>query len=328
MKTLCLLLMLVMCSPVWADEVSDLIHKLDDSNFLEREKAADRLEGLGQKAIPGLTRAAAEGSLETAVRSIEILKKLMASEDKQTAGEAKSALEKLAQSEQAATARRAKNALDPPKPEPVPEAPPNRIRIPFGRVPAPVARANNIRQVRTQVVNGVKTIEAEENGRKVKIEEDPNKGIRVEITETNNGRQVTKGFEAKTEEDLKKNHPQAHAEYEKYAKGNAVPIRIGGPMAIPPFAVPVPRRADDMRLELGGRLLQSMTRNIESMTRNHIIEGASNESRESLKKQVTEMKNRLEALEKKLETAIDEENKRNAEPAKEKPQQNAQPDAD
>ena len=328
MKPLSLLLMLVMCGPAWADEVSDLIRQLDAENFLEREKAAGRLESLGKKAVPGLEKSATEGALETAVRSIEILKKLMESEDNETAREAKSTLERLAESEHAATARRAKNALDPPKPEPMLPARANPIRIPFGRpLPAPVARANNVRKVQTRFNNGVKTVEVEDGDRKVKIEDDPNKGIRVEITEKKNGREVTKGFEAKTEDDLKKNHPEAHAEYEKYGNGFGLEVRAGGAVPINP-AVPARQRFNGMRLQSAGRVLQTLARHMESVIDDNAIKGASNESRETFKKEVSEMKNRLAELEKKLQLAIEEETKpKPAEAAKAQVPENAQPDS-
>ena len=318
MRFLALLLALVMSGPAIADEAADLVKQLDAETFREREEAAQKLEALGKNAIPTLASAANEGTLETGIRSIDILKKLSEAEDKETAAEAKAALEKLTESENAATARRAKNALA-PKPQPVVPAFPNRIRVvPFP--PAQIIGGNAARRINMKNVNGVKTVEVDEGNRKININEDPNKGITVEITETNNGKETTEKFEAKNEDDLKKNHPKAHAEYEKYGKGNAAAIQINQRAipfrnAVP--AIPAFRRANDVRLDAVGRLLQTLGKHVETMADDNAIKDASNDSRESFKKEVVEMKNRLAELERKLQSAIDEENKK--QPQKEQP---------
>lgn len=326
MKPLALVLTLVMCGPAWADDVSDLIKKLDAETFREREEAAGKLEALGKQAIPALAEAAGAGNLETGIRSIDILKKLAEGNDKETAAEARSALEKLAKSENAATARRAKNALDPPRPEPVPAVPNG---VPFGRVLIPRALpariAGNFRRVSTRTVNGVKTIEAEWGDRKVKIEEDPNKGIRVEITKKENGKDVTEKFEAKNEEDLKKNHPKAHAEYEKY-KGNGIRVQVPAAVMPLPVRAAAHQRANGMQLQMAGRILEALGRHLDTMTKDETIKEASKESREALKKEVAEMRNRLVELEKKLEAAGDEEAKQEPVPAEEQKPEDAQPE--
>ena len=113
MKPLALFALLMMCSPLAADEVSDLIKQLDAPNFQDREQAAEKLEAQGKKAVAALAEAAETGTLETAVRSIQILQNLMESKDKAAADEAKSALVKLGESKNTATARRAKSASGP-----------------------------------------------------------------------------------------------------------------------------------------------------------------------------------------------------------------------
>jgi hypothetical protein len=320
------MLTLVMCGPAMADEAADLVKKLDAETFREREDAAERLQSLGKEAIPALIEGVNAGNLETAIRAIDILKNLMEAEDKDTSGQAKSALEKLAESDNAAMAKRAKNALA-PKPEPVVPGIQNRIQI-GGFAPLPVIAGNGVRRISTKIVNGVKTVEADEGDRKITINEDPNKGIAVEITETKNGKETTEKFEAKTEEDLKKNHPKAHAEYAKYVKGNGAGIQINvngvrfgrGLPGVP--AVPIIGRANNARLEAAGRLLQSIGQHVETVANDNAIKDASNDSRETFKKEVVEMKNRLAELEKKLQAAIDEENKKQEaqdKPADEKP---------
>lgn len=328
MKYFATTLAFAMCAPVMADDTTDLIKQLDADTFREREEAAQKLTALGKEAVPALAKAAEDGTLETGIRSLDILKKLMEGDDKETRDQAKAALEKLAESENAATSRRAKNALA-PKPELVPPGFPNRIPI-GGFGPGQIIIGNGARRINMKTVNGVKTIEVDEGGRKININEDPNQGIKVEIIETVNGKEVTEKFEAKTEEDLKKNHPKAHAEYEKYAKGNVMGlqinaggIRLGG--AVP--GIPGFPQINNSRLDSTARLLQSIGRHVDSMGVDRAINGASNDSRESLKKEVVEMKNRMAELEKKLQAAIDDENKKQEEqqkPADAKPE-NAQP---
>jgi hypothetical protein len=146
-------------------------------------------------------------------------------------------LEKLAQSPDASLAGRAKKILttpvEPAQGTPVPVAPGIRI------VPA-VPAAGAIRlQVRGAVIagggksiqvkdeNGVRDIESQEKDKKVKIHDDPDKGIQIEVTETKDGKEETKKYEAKNAEELKKNHPEAHKIYEELGKGGPK-IEIGG----------------------------------------------------------------------------------------------------
>jgi hypothetical protein len=89
-------------------------------------------------------------------------------------------------------------------------------------------------------VNGVKEIQVEESGKKVKINDDPAKGIKLEVTETKDGKETTQKYEAKDAAELKTKHPEAHKLYEEYTKQPAG-IQIRGfavPGAIPPGAIP------------------------------------------------------------------------------------------
>ena len=315
MKHLALVFALFVGGPLMADEAADLVKQLDSEAFAEREAAAGKLQELGKKAIPALSEAAESGALETTVRSIGILKNLSESKDEETAKEAKSALEKLAKSENAGTARRAKNALT-PKPEPVPNN-----RLPGGiRIAGNVVIGNNAMRIRVSNNNGVKTTEVTENQREIKILDDPNKGITVEITEQQNGKKATEKFEAKNADELKKKHPKAHEVYEKYAQGNLGRIRIGAAALPIPMAAPArgfQRRANGNRLEMAGRILKSYLRHLETLANDQTIQDADNPARESLKNDIAEMKKQLTELEKKLQTAIDKDAKEKK--AEEKP---------
>lgn len=246
---------------VWAQEaptpgapadVKELIQQLDADKFTDRQAASQRLSDAGKAAIPALVEAAASPSREASSRSIDILKKHSQSQDEATKKAAREALEKLAKSDDSRVAAAAAQAL---KPKDDPNVPAvgglvPGIQIGGGQVQIQVqaiAGGNVNRRVGIQNVNGVKTTTVEENGRKVKIVEDPQNGIKMEVTEKVDGKEETKKYEAKDADDLKKNHPEAHKIYEQSTKQQNVQIQIGGgaipalPLApgIAPRAIPV-----------------------------------------------------------------------------------------
>ena len=65
-------------------------------------------------------------------------------------------------------------------------------------------------------INGVKEISASEDGKTVKIKDDPAQGIKIELTEKQNGKEVTKKYDAKNVEELKKKQPAGYELYKKY----------------------------------------------------------------------------------------------------------------
>jgi hypothetical protein len=97
------------------------------------------------------------------------------------------------------------------------------------------------KRISIKTANGVKEIEAEENGQKTKIHEDAD-GIKLEITKQKDGKETTEKFEAKNAEELKKNNPEAHKIYEQYSQQNQVQLRIGpnGLPILPGQAIPLP----------------------------------------------------------------------------------------
>ena len=308
MKPLALFVSLMMCSPLAAvaDEVSDLIQQLDAPNFQDREQAAQKLQAQGKPVIPALSEAAETGNLETAVRSIQILQNLMESKDKPAAVDAKAALEKLADSNNASTARRAKSALA-PKPRPAPAPIRNRAAVPPFGLPAGV-RANGIRRIHVRTVNGVKTLEAQNGDKSVKIEVDAQGAIQIESTEKKNGKDVTEKFAAKNVDELKKNNPKGHEVYQQYERYlNRVGARFGGAGGggfggRGGFGGPAdPLATAERNLRTLNVLLQRM----ETSADDNAIKDATNESRESLKKEIVEMKKRLTEIENRLQKAID-----------------------
>jgi hypothetical protein len=125
-------------------------------------------------------------------------------------------LKKLAKSKRRSVAQRAADALK--------QADENNGAVLIGN-----AAANGV-QVQVQVVAGPggnvvqvvqqnqnRDIVVEENGKKVHIEEATGKGIKVSITETVDGKEQTKVWQAKDLAELKQKHPEAAKLYQKHA---------------------------------------------------------------------------------------------------------------
>jgi hypothetical protein len=254
-------------------EISRWIEQLDADQFAQRSEANKRLEEAGKQACPQLADTAIGGSREARLRAIEILRKHIEDGDEDTQAAAKQALERIAQSDQPASAQRAKEILNPK-----PAAP---AGIPgFGIVPGQIQIQINAiggRQARrVQINNGVKQIEVDDNGTKVKITDDPNKGIRVETTEKKEGKEQTKQYSAKNADELKKKHPEAYRLYEKYGKQQAIQFRAiqlqpGAARPIPILpqrgaaARPALKTGASTMLKSAERLVQSSIKQLERL---------------------------------------------------------------
>jgi polyhydroxyalkanoate synthesis regulator phasin len=73
-------------------------------------------------------------------------------------------------------------------------------------------------QLQIRNVNGVQDIEFTGNGRKITIHDDPQQGIKIEITDSQDGKPVTRTFQAKNAEELQKKSPEAHKLYKKHSQ--------------------------------------------------------------------------------------------------------------
>lgn len=233
-----------------AIDIGQLIKDLDHDKFSVRDQATNKLADTGETAIDAVAEAALSDSREVATRSIDILKRLMQSQHTITKDKAKQALEKLAQATtNEATARRAAQALKPDPPIPVGRPVPaiNRIQI-GGNLQLPnnvqIAVNGNNRVIKIQNVNGRRTIEVTENGRKVEIVDDPQQGIDMSITEKVDGNDKTEKYAAKDADELKKKHPEAAKIYEQYKAGG---IPGGGIIAVQVQANGVPGQAPQIR---------------------------------------------------------------------------------
>ena len=76
----------------------------------------------------------------------------------------------------------------------------------------------NTHEIKIHNVNGVKNIYVTENQRKITIIDDPNRGIKIEITDTQDGKPVTRTYQEKNINELQKKSPEAYKIYKKYSQ--------------------------------------------------------------------------------------------------------------
>ena len=140
-----------------------------------------------------MEKAAANGNLEVSSRATTVLGKLLKSSDEATEKAASEALQRLADGDSPAAARKAKSILD--KKNGVKNNGPNvagggiimpgngfggQIIINGGQLN--IGGGAAMRTMSVKNVNGVKEINASEDGKTVKIQDDPAQGIKIELT--------------------------------------------------------------------------------------------------------------------------------------------------
>jgi hypothetical protein len=282
-------------------QVAQWIKDLDSDEFTVRQQASSRLIAAGKQAVGQVAKAAEGDSAEVRTRCFDVLIKLQQSSDAETKAEAKKALTDLTKSKNTDAARQAERLVNPSKPASG-ETPRDPL-IPGAGAPRVEIRgfgvAGGMRASVKTAADGSKTIEVEEGGKKTKIEETAKGEIKLEITETVDGKEKSSKFEAKTAEELKKNHPEAHKLYEKYAKmGPGAAIRFGaiGP-AIAPVARPIrigaiPQKALD-QMEEAKRQLDDATDKLRKLAEESRI----------TPEQVKKLAEQVEAAKKQLEEA-------------------------
>ncbi len=256
-------------TPATPELIKQWIGELDSDQYATRDEATKKLTEAGPPAIEPLAESLGSESREVSMRAMEILKKFLQSQFTETKEKARAALEKLAKSENETVARRAAAVLKPDPQPPTQQQPRMRGGIggfPGGRIQfgggiqiggggiqiGPGGKIQVLQAARTiqlQNANGKKTIDAEEDGKKVHIDEEPGGGISMSVTETVDGKEFTSKYAAKDSDDLKKNHPDAEKLYRKYNDDNGlgrIQIQIQAP-ALPggggavPFPVPLPQ---------------------------------------------------------------------------------------
>lgn len=226
------------------DDIPTLIKELDADGYAQRQAASLKLNALGEKAIPALIETAKGESREASQRAVEVLKNHLDSKDEGLQKSARKALEDLSTGDNSRAARLAKDALRPNAPNvaanpAVPLIVPGRVVVGGIRIAPGAAAAGNVRRMSVQNANGVKTITVEEANRKLKIVDSGAGGIKMEITETKDGKETTRKVEAKDADDLKKKDPDAHKIYEEFGKqANGIQIQIGAIPGAPGAPVP------------------------------------------------------------------------------------------
>ncbi|HOD82948.1 MAG: hypothetical protein BWX88_01885 [Planctomycetes bacterium ADurb.Bin126] len=282
-------------------EIAQLIEELDHTEFARREEASRRLEATGKACISALESAAASRKPEPSARAMELLKTFADREDEPTRTAAMKALEKLAEGNSPA-AEDAKKFLDARRPRP--QQAPFGIRLAQGGL---VARRMSVKNV-----NGVKEIEADEDGRTVKILDDPNKGICVEVTQKKDGKDETKKYEAKTAAELEKKHPEAHKLYKQYSGGAGGAIQViaaaGGVVNLEAAAA---AKARTVRLRL-----QLLLKQLEAIGKDNQLQALDEDAARDLLKEMAKVRGELEGLEKKLQADAAKRAKEKAEKAK------------
>jgi len=198
------------------EKLQQWVQDLVNPKFAVRQAASQKLVQSGTAGMEAVTGATQTDDLELATRCLSVLKEGLNSKSKEVQQVARTALQTLAKSENNSVAQRARTAL---------EAPP-KLGVPAGRFPGGIQ--GNFQQIAVQINNGARQIKVTENGKEIVIKDNNGKDITVTTTETVNGQKVAKSVTAKDEDDLKKNHAEAHALFEKYSKGNnGIQIKFG-----------------------------------------------------------------------------------------------------
>ncbi len=187
--------------------ISEFIAKLGDENFKTREAASDELHKIGHAALPALKDAAKSPDPEVQARAQALIKEIE----------------------------------NPPKPKvadtQVDFGPIGNMRNANGQFRIVVngqalnVNGGNVRMSKTvTVVNNRKEIEVTENQQKIHIVQDAD-GIKMSVTDTTDGKETTKTYEAKNAAELKEKQPEAFKIYEQTTKDDqGARIRVARPL--------------------------------------------------------------------------------------------------
>jgi len=205
-----------------------LSRQLDHQQLSVREEASRALESLGVGAVEALSRVAERGSPEARRRAFEILEKFRQADEAALRDAAGKALEKIAAGNNAEAAEKASQLLSPEASSADDARYPSLQRLPLRdenllpphlRLPAELFEGVGATLRTTTRVNGRVETTVKEDGRTVKIVEEPNSGITIEVTEPNQAGEEAaeaKKYTARDVAKLKENHPEAHRLYEQY----------------------------------------------------------------------------------------------------------------
>lgn len=307
-----------------AASVGELVQQLDSDKYAEREAATQKLIALGKQAISAASAATKSTSSEVSKRAFEVLRQLASSDDEKTADLAKAALKKLAEDKDPHVARRAAGVLHPPAdrqaavpnvpliPRGIQIVPPGGFQIPppaggFGaqiQIQAGVAGGGaNVKIVQAQIVNGAQKIHVQDGDKKIDIDDDPQGGIKIQVTETENGKQKVSRYEAKNLDELKKKHPEGAKLYEEYAgKQNGIQVQVQQlqpGLPIPP-GIPVPALQPDATKKARAAVAAARKQLDEALQAIQGTESADAEALKKLRQQIDEARQHLADAEKAL----------------------------
>lgn len=295
-----------------APDVAKWIRALDADAFGDREQATNELEKIGLAAIPAIKKAALEGNFEVSTRSVDVLQALLKSSDDKTTKAARAALEAIAGDKNAKAADRAKTALPAQGntgDNNVIVGADGSIQIGTGTLQIQAAPAGGfggmlqigggVRLSKSRTTaNGVSTTQVDEGEQKIKIVDDPNQGITVEVTKTVDGKKKTETFEAKNADELKKKHPEAHKLYEKHGKdgqGLAQIVVNGAPINLPGIQTNSQTTSSSSAV----RRLATARERLEQLKPDD-LKNASAETLAQIQKEIAALKKSIAELEKKL----------------------------
>lgn len=305
-------------------DIAKAVEQLDAERFADRQAASEKLEAAGKAAIAALEKAALGDSLEATTRAVDLLQKFGKSPDDATRETAIAALERLAKSDRPA-GNRAQEALKALQPDRAPRRVSpggfgGNIRIMGGTVQIQgVQIGGGVSKISISNVNGVKRIEAEANGQKVTIDEDPQNGIKMEVATRKDGKDVTEKYQAKNADELKEKFPEAHKLYKQYSemiggKVGAIQIAPGGAVrlgggavrvgpATAPAVIPPAQAAAGVPISITTHLMKRLAEQLEALQQAPRLKNATASERESLRKQIEQLKRQISDLDKQLDQA-------------------------
>jgi hypothetical protein len=203
-----------------ADQVGRCVDRLASEDFAARRAAADQLVRIGADAVDPVAEAIRSGDRETALSGFDVLSRILQSDDEAAKSKAAESLKSLAESPDAAVSQRARQLLD--KPE---DADKLRARNPgFAAFPVQI----QIRPGGNGVPfdqNGKRQVRAEEDGKKIEINESRGEEIVVRVTQTVDGQEKTTETKARNLAELRQKDPDAFLLYRKHVLQAA-----GGPV--------------------------------------------------------------------------------------------------
>ncbi|MFK7818465.1 MAG: hypothetical protein AB8G99_07090, partial [Planctomycetaceae bacterium] len=196
------------------DRTGQLIQDLGNDSFDTRRQARESLVKMGRKAVPALTATALDKTKETGYSAVRILSRMMNELSGEDAAAAKSALQKIAKGEDT-IARQAREAVEEAaQVQQRRQRRPGIQQMPGGGMQFQLGGNGNTRSSQTSIINGVVSTKVTEPGRTVEIKKDPNG--QVVVTVTDEGKKP-KTWSAKSAEELKTKHPEAHKLLQQYS---------------------------------------------------------------------------------------------------------------